>query len=200
MLAARTSCRHFSGDAISGEHISALLSSAVGSPSFDPECRPKPLLAGGPVGHRGYPSGGALYFVEVLVALLHVEGATCGIYNYQPLPHRLAVRRAPLTPQAIAEQFANEHLEDASLILLFFLDFTRVSFAKYSLKSYRLALLEAGHLAQNTVLTAAGLGLSSVPICGFDDRCLTEMAGLRYPEQPVIYAVAVGEAAKKSNL
>jgi SagB-type dehydrogenase family enzyme len=136
----------------------------------------------------------------VLVALLHVEGATCGIYNYQPLPHRLAVRRAPLTPQAIAEQFANEHLEDASLILLFFLDFTRVSFAKYSLKSYRLALLEAGHLAQNTVLTAAGLGLSSVPICGFDDRCLTEMAGLRYPEQPVIYAVAVGEAAKKSNL
>jgi SagB-type dehydrogenase family enzyme len=73
-----------------------------------------------------------------------------------------------------------------------FIDFTRHSFEKYGAKIYRLALLEAGHIAQNLLLTAAALGLAGLPLCGFRDAEISAAAGLDFPQQAVVYAVAIG--------
>ena len=94
---------------------------------------------------------------------------------------------------------ADQPVEGAAFFVLLFLDFTRLSLSKYGKKAYRLALLEAGHLAQNVLLAASAFGLATLPVCGFDDEGISRTAGLRYPEQPVVYALAVGSAARNPN-
>jgi SagB-type dehydrogenase family enzyme len=80
----------------------------------------------------------------------------------------------------------------AACILLLTSDLCRPSFTRYGGKQYRLVLLEAGHLAQNILLVAAGLGLGALSLCGFADQALAEWVGLDYPRQVVLYAIAIG--------
>jgi len=63
---------------------------------------------------------------------------------------------------------------------------------KYGERSYRFALLEAGHLAQNIHLVSAALGVGSVPIGGFIDDELNRLVGVNGVDEAVVYAIAVG--------
>jgi SagB-type dehydrogenase family enzyme len=151
-----------------------------------------PLVSGGPPGSRTYPSGGALYPIEVLVLALRVAGIASAYYRYQALGHRL-VRVAPSPRRERLQTLFNDHpVHDAALAVLLVADLTRPSLAKYGGKSYRLLLLEAGHAAQNLLLVATALGLAGLPLCGFLDDELAAGCGLDPPRQVVAYAVALG--------
>jgi nitroreductase len=52
--------------------------------------------------------------------------------------------------------------------------------------------LEAGHLAQNVLLCAAGLGLSALPVGGFYDRSVDELLSLDGVDEAVVYLVCLG--------
>jgi SagB-type dehydrogenase family enzyme len=64
--------------------------------------------------------------------------------------------------------------------------------SKYGLRGYRFALLEAGHVGQNLVLAATGLGLGAVPLGGYYDRPTDELLGLDGVNESTLYLVAVG--------
>jgi SagB-type dehydrogenase family enzyme len=66
---------------------------------------------------------------------------------------------------------------------------------KYGDRGYRYLLLEAGHVAQNVVLTANALGLATCCGGGFLDD---ELAGLLLADiehEVPVYAIAVGTPA-----
>ena len=63
---------------------------------------------------------------------------------------------------------------------------------KYGLRGYRFALIEAGHVAQNLLLTATALRLGSVPLGGLFDRRIDELLDLDGVNESVLYAVSVG--------
>jgi SagB-type dehydrogenase family enzyme len=65
---------------------------------------------------------------------------------------------------------------------------------KYGLRGYRFALLEAGHVAQNVVLTATALGLAAVPLGGFYDRPTDEFLGLDGVNESTLYTIALGRS------
>ena len=67
---------------------------------------------------------------------------------------------------------------------------------KYGERGYRFCLLEAGHIAQNLLLAASAEGLAALPIGGFIDDELNEMAGLDGVEAAVLYLVLVGGRLK----
>ena len=189
-LVARRTVRDLTGAPLSLSDLSTLLAFGAGSAT-----RPAiPAVAGGPPGGRTYPSGGGLYPVETLVQPVLVDGLESNSYYlYQVLPHRLVhASTFCITPSAIEQMFAENRVAGANVVILLWVDFTRPSLGKYGEKVYRLALLEAGHVAQNLLLVAAGLELAGVPLCGFDDQALAAEAGLTYPYQPVVYAVALG--------
>ncbi|TMQ27155.1 MAG: SagB/ThcOx family dehydrogenase [Deltaproteobacteria bacterium] len=85
-------------------------------------------------------------------------------------------------------------VEGASLLVYLFMDFARPSLGKYGEKAYRMALFEAGHLAQNLLLVAAASGLAGVPLCGFDDEQLSLSAGLAFPQEAFIDAAVAAVA------
>ena len=191
VLRRRRSVRQFSAGTITIESLATLLALSAGFAGTDaaatllaPECPP----AG-----RTYPSGGALYPIELLVYPLRVDAIPGGFYLYQPLAHRLAlVAPAPPSTDTLAEWFPNHPVAEASLLLLLAVDFARPSLGKYGERAYRLALLEAGHLAQNLLLVAVALRLAGLPICGYDDERVSAAANLTFPDAAVLYAVAVG--------
>jgi SagB-type dehydrogenase family enzyme len=188
-LVARRTVRDFAGIPLSLADLSALLAFGAGSAT-----RPAiPSTAGGPPGARTYPSGGGLYPIEILVLPILVDGLESIYYRYQVLSHRLVqIRTDRRVWPAMECMLVENGIVGPSVVLLLWVDFTRPSFGKYGKKTYRLALLEAGHIAQNLLLIAAGLGLAGIPLCGFDDQALAEEAGLTFPDRPVVYVITLG--------
>jgi len=68
-------------------------------------------------------------------------------------------------------------------ILVFLVSDTKEMEVKYMSLTYRLVLLEAGHMAQNFILMATDMGLSSVPIGGYHEKRINDLLGLKDGKQ-----------------
>jgi SagB-type dehydrogenase family enzyme len=142
---------------------------------------------------RPVPSGGALYPLELYPAVLAVEGVMSGVYHYDPYARRLAdldrsverLRDALVYPSLAAS---------GSVAIVITGVFWRSRF-KYGQRGYRFTLLEAGHVAQNLVLAAAGLEVSALPLGGFYDREVERAIGVDGIDESALYIVLVGGAS-----
>jgi SagB-type dehydrogenase family enzyme len=188
-IEARRSERAFAGAPLSADELSALLwagygvTGALESPDG---ARALPL--------RAVPSGGALYPLELYVAAPRVTGLDPGLYHFDPLRPGLAVLRAGLEPAEIAALSTYPEIVAAcGALVIVAAIFGRTRF-KYGLRGYRFALLEAGHVGQNLVLAATGLGLGAVPLGGYYDRPTDAFLGLDGVNESTVYMVAVGRA------
>ena len=144
------------------------------------------------VPRRAAPSGGALFPVEAYPLVFHVNGLACAAYHYLPLAHALE-KVVPLAGFEATASFLPPGLFAAKPVLVIALSvvFERTQ-RKYLERGYRFALLEAGHIAQNLVLTACALGLNAVPVGGFWDEPFNELLRLNPLEEAVVYSVLVG--------
>jgi SagB-type dehydrogenase family enzyme len=189
-IAARRSRREFSEVPVAAAELAALLHAGYGVTHT--------LEA--PEGHRGLPlravpSGGALYPLELYVAALRIEGLETGLYHFDPLRPGLTVVRAGVSVEEVAALSTYpEIVAGCGALVLVAAIFGRTRF-KYGLRGYRFALLEAGHVGQNVVLAATGLGLAAVPLGGFYDRLTDEFLGLDGVNESTLYTIAVGRAA-----
>ena len=108
---------------------------------------------------RAHPSGGALYPIETYLVALAVEGLAAGVYHYHAPDNCLE----PVSLGARPDQFgplvltATARLDAAALVVLSAR--WEQPIAKYGERSYRVMLLDAGHVAQNLLLVATALGL-----------------------------------------
>jgi SagB-type dehydrogenase family enzyme len=186
-LHARRSERSFGPADLTLAELATVLHAGYGvtQPPAEPD-DPQPL--------RAVPSGGALYPLEVYVALARVQGAEAGLYHFDPLRHVLEVRSPAASPLEVLGESAiyPEIVEGCAATLLVTGVFWRSRF-KYGLRGYRFALLEAGHLAQNVLLVCAALGLAAVPLGGFYDRPIDELLGADGVNESVLYAVCLGQ-------
>jgi len=150
------------------------------------------VTAPGDVPRRAAPSPGGLYPVETYPIAVRVGGIDPGVYHYAPLFDDLELlRRMP--GREVLESFMPPDLYNGrpALVLALSVIFARVQ-AKYLERGYRFALLEAGHIAQNLLLTATALGLSAVPMGGFWDDPFNEFMGFHPTTEAVVYTVLVG--------
>lgn len=144
---------------------------------------------------RTVPSGGALYPLEVLVAVRDVGDLPRGVHRYDAWLHALE-EQALDDPWAALERACPFPglLTDAACALLLLAVFGRTRF-KYGQRGYRFALLEAGHVAQNVVLAAAALDIAALPLGGYFDAQVDAVAGVDGVEESVVYAVVLGAVA-----
>jgi SagB-type dehydrogenase family enzyme len=136
---------------------------------------------------RTVPSGGALYPLELYVAL---RGR--GVYRYDPELHHLEEHDVedPWPMLASASPLPSL-LDDAAAAVLVLAVFGRTRF-KYGQRGYRFALLEAGHVVQNVVLAAAALDVVALPFGGYYDARVDDVVGADGVEESVVYAVVLG--------
>lgn len=184
----RQSVREFAGEPISTRELSRLLFYGAGC-SRPEEDVPK----------RTYPSPGALYPTEPYLFVLRGEDLDPGLYYYNAQAHALRVieRRdrdelvAALEDAFLASVGQLPSISELSLVVALSGAFGRLKF-KYGPRGYRYVLLECGHLAQNLLLLAAGLGLGGIPYAGFRDDQLNDLIGIDGVDEGVVYTLFFG--------
>ncbi len=144
------------------------------------------------VDRRAVPSAGALYPLELYVAARTVDELPSGLHFFDPRRDGLVALQTATQLLPLARAMLQAEVVDRSAaVILITANFERTTF-KYRGRGYRYALIEAGHVAQNIDLTAAGLGLAATNIGGFFDRDVDALLGLDGIAQSALYLVALG--------
>lgn len=179
-IGARRTVRTMSGASVTASDVSTLLAHTYG----------------GTGDGRAAPSAGARYPLELFVIARRVEGLDEGVWHYRPGSHELEPWAAPdAWARASRALFDQPFLQDAAYLLVFGAVFGRTC-VKYGERGYRLVLLDAGHAAQNALLTACAQGCAAVPLGGFVDDELNAIVGLDGIGENVVYAIAIGRPAQ----
>jgi len=182
-LARRRSVRRFAATPLRAEQVSYLLWAATG------------------ISHRqgGYdfrtaPSAGALYPIETYLSVQNVAGIEPGIYHYAIADHALEL----LTPGDHSVEVARAALDQemcaqAAVVFIWTAVFARSKW-KYQQRAYRYVYLDAGHIAENLALAAAGLNLAACHVAALYDDEANAILNLDGKAESVIYMTPVGNS------
>lgn len=145
-------------------------------------------------GGRTAPSAGALYPLEVYLAVGNVENLAAGVYKYKPERHELVkVRdddvRGELAKAALDQSWVMEGAIDIVIAAVY-----ERTTKKYGDRGVRYTHMEAGHAAQNIYLQATALDLGTVTIGAFYDDRVKDILGMPKNETP-LYVIPVGRKA-----
>jgi SagB-type dehydrogenase family enzyme len=180
VISARRSVRVFAETPISFAELATLLRSAYGPASRGEQER------------RSCPSGGALYPLELYVAVPAGCEVAAGLYHYDPIRDVLEeLATGDLWPALRDAVLYPEFLDGSPVLVAVTAMFWRTRF-KYGLRGYRFALLEAGHAVQNLLLAASALGLGAVPLGGVLDCRLEALLRVDGLEESIVYAALAG--------
>ncbi|MBP9668699.1 MAG: SagB/ThcOx family dehydrogenase [Candidatus Pacebacteria bacterium] len=136
---------------------------------------------------RGYPSGGGLTPIELYLVGTLEGSATPMVYHYAPTIHTLEALW-PVTAPTMAQLINTERSTRGSHVIILTARWGQAT-QKYRGFSYYLALLEAGHLAQNLLLCATALAVPARPIGGFDDALATSLLDLHERGEDALYVI-----------
>ena len=137
------------------------------------------------VTNRNYPSGGGLYPIETYLISVALESQISGVFHYNPIKHSLECLW-DLPPHFNMKDVAKNPRSLPLSTLIVFTSVWRRSSAKYGDLAYLHALLEAGHMSENILLTGCALGLNVRPYAGFNDALIEQLLDLDSErEQPV---------------
>jgi SagB-type dehydrogenase family enzyme len=177
----RRSRRNYSGRDMTLEELSELLFHTAG-------------ITGESWGQklRAAPSAGALYPIETYLVIHRVGDLETGLYHYAVEEHALELLQAGDLRREIAQHgLMQEFLGQANLVFVFTAIFQRLRW-KYQERSYRYALIEAGHLGQNLYLTATSMGMGACAAGAFVDDDLNSLLGVDGQEEAAVYMLAAG--------
>ncbi len=176
-LSHRQSRREFSPAPLTLNQISLLLRYGAG------------MLDGEKTKKRAYPSGGALYPVELYITLLKTGEVPHGIYHYNVRAHSLEA--LPDEYFDAKKCFSYDFPKEAAAII-FFSAIPERARVKYGNLGYKYALIEAGHVSQNIYLVSEALGLKCCALGAPKEDAAHQLLGLEGEEETVFYAMAIG--------
>ncbi len=141
---------------------------------------------------RFYPSGGSRNPLETYIIAKQADDLTPGVYHYNILRHSLEYLAPLPETQDLNEALLYPWSHAAPVLLVISSIWDRVV-PKYQDFGYQIALIEAGHLAQNLILTSVALGISSCPFVGFTKEKINEFLDLHYDDrESAIYMLSMG--------
>ena len=134
---------------------------------------------------RTAPSAGALYPLEVYLAVGNVDGIGKGIYKYKPHEHglvKIADRdvRDKLNRAAVGQSWVAYN----AVVLVLAAVFERTT-SKYGQRGKRYEHIEVGHVAQNVYLQVVSLNLGTVIVGAFQDDEVKKIMMMEKLENPM---------------
>ncbi len=112
---------------------------------------------------RSCPSAGHTFPGEIYVAAFAIEGLEPGLYHYSP--REFALRKLRDGDEAflgLVQTFGDAQVVTRSTAALLVSTIFLRSAWRYGERGYRSALLDAGHLLENLVVAASGLGIETL--------------------------------------
>jgi SagB-type dehydrogenase family enzyme len=150
---------------------------------------------------RNSPSSGSRNPLETYFVAGEVDGLETGLYRYLPKSHSIVAERidSGITLEMSTASLNFKLTTRAAVTVLWVAIPYRTVWAVGN-RGYRSALIEAGHVCQNLILAAAGLGLQVAPIDLFHDELVTTLANLDPETQWPVYLAAVGSVQQNVAL
>ena len=181
LLQKRRSVRKYSGNSVSLEDLAFLLWSMQGV-----------TAQAGPYLLRTAPSAGALYPIETYLVVERVDGLEAGLYFFDVKNFQLQC----LLEQSVSGHVARSALDQgfvaqAAVTVIWSAVFRR-NMSKYGHRGMRYIFLDCGHICQNLLLAAEGIGLKSCPVAAFYDDELNSLLDLDGSEESAVYLASVG--------
>jgi len=141
-------------------------------------------------GRRAAPSAGALYPLTLYWA------DDVAVWQYVPAEHALRkTRDGDRRDELAAAALGQAQVKRAAGVIVVVAR-PAITAAKYGARAERYCTLEAGHAAQNILLTAAALDLGACPVGAFRDDAVLAAIGLDEGYE-ALYLLPVGEAFGK---
>ncbi len=171
-LLKRRSVRDYSGEPLVISEISQILWAAQG-------------ITGESYDFRTAPSAGALYPLEIYIAVSNVKELSAGLYKYNPKKHVLRKvsdgdKRNEISNAALKQ----DAIGNSSAIIIITAVYERTA-VKYGNRTERYVNIEVGAVGQNVYLQSVSLGLGTVMIGAFKDDDLKNVLNLPASEQPL---------------
>ena len=174
----RRSVRHYKNEPLTLSEISQLLWAAQG------------ITTGR--GLRTAPSAGALFPLEVYVAVGNMAHLPAGIYKYNNRDHTIIQNVEEDKRNELSQAALNQRsVARAPAVLLICAVYERVT-RTYGQRGIPYTFMEIGHAAQNVCLQAVAMGMGTVVIGAFRDDEVKVIANLAKDELPV-YIIPVGK-------
>lgn len=185
----RRSNRELSG-AVALDELATLLQQSLGCTAIVEDSESELVHA-----LRAWPSAGGLYPLDAYILSSNVSDLADGLYHFNPIARELERLPSRGPREILADAFfAQAFATNAAITIFLVAAFERTS-AKYGERAYRLVMLDAGHAAQNLLLTAEQLGLNAVAVAGFCDDSVARDLGLDGISEAAVHAILTGRAA-----
>lgn len=176
-IAHRRSVRDFRQQPLTREQLGQLLWAAQGASDTG--------------GRRSVPSAGALYPLEICVAVRSVEAVPAAIYRYFAESHEIMWAAASCEQERLVHAAGQqEWMSTAPAVICIAAVFARTT-AKYGDRGRRYVYIEAGHAAENLMLQAISLGLATTMVGAFSDLEVNQLFGLG-DEETALCLIPVG--------
>ncbi|MEV3933565.1 SagB/ThcOx family dehydrogenase [Streptomyces sp. NPDC049944] len=142
---------------------------------------------------RTSPSAGARQELEAYLAVLNVTGVEPGWYHYNGVEQSLELLTAGCTQDEVTALCAGQpHTGQASALVILTAVLARQLDHHGTARSYRVCLLNAGHLGQTFTLTATALGLGSFPLAAYHETDLTSRLGIDGITHVPLHVLGIG--------
>jgi SagB-type dehydrogenase family enzyme len=148
----------------------------------------------GVLSSRPYPSGGAMYELELYLAVDKCTGLERGLYHYQPQTHQLHQLAAKNNEvDALLHDAARSMSQPArpQVLVIMAARFQRVAW-KYETLAYAMILKNVGVLQQTMNLVATAMGLAACALGNGDSDLFARAAGVDYYAETSVGELALG--------
>lgn len=181
----RKSHRLYKDEVISLVELSYLLSMTQ---------RIKDIKGNNYVGLRPVPSAGGRHPFETYLVVLNVEGLKEGIYRYLPLEHKLLfVRNEDDLPRKIAIASNGQKFAATAGVTFVWSCIPYRTEWRYKDNSYKIMLLDAGHICQALYLACETIKLGTCAIASYNQKKMDDLIGVDGKDEFVVYLSPVGK-------
>jgi SagB-type dehydrogenase family enzyme len=186
VLYARTTHRDFTSEPVSTQTFATLMSAVFGPVDYIDSGR-------GALFRRTSPAGGSRQEIDAYVGVLNVAGVDPGVYHYNIREHSLELRSPGLTPDEVVALCTEQPWTGGAAFVVFLAAVIDKMSYKYRLpRTYRVTLLNAGHLGQTFALTATALGLGPAQTGAFYDEPVARRCGIDNTGTTPVYTLLAG--------
>jgi SagB-type dehydrogenase family enzyme len=147
------------------------------------------------------PSGGARNPYEAYIIVKRCAGLEAGIYRYSAMEHALECVQAIDVRHPVSDLFAGQDwFEEMAVVVVMVAVFERTMWKYQDPNAYRVILIEAGHKAQNFMIMATRLGMTSCPSAALAHDQLADLLKLKDRMMQVpVYAFSLDKAAVNTD-
>lgn len=181
----RQSNRNYTNEEVTLEELSYLLMMTQGI---------KEIKGNNYVGLRPVPSAGGRHPYETYLAIVNVKGLEKGIYRYLPLEHKLIlITKVEKLEEIIAEGVNHQGFAAKAAVTFIWACIPYRTEWRYGDRSYKIALLDAGHIGQALYFACETIGLGSCAIASYNQKLIDDLIKVDGEDEFAVYISPVGK-------